>query len=234
MILKLQRRINLKIKDTLYRLGINIKKDTLVYLGMNKGMGFDQIFRDYKVCYGFEADPELFQVLDKKYKKYKNVTIINAVVTEKDGFVDFNISSNNGLSSSVGKFKEEWVKSTDIKITKTVSLPSINLYNFLSKRNIDTIDDYISDIQGYDLKVLSTLKTLIEQKKIKRISSEVAKDEKENIYEGLPLNNLSAFNDLLSDNYKLVAKGEGILKEGEFNEVPEGWWEMDCMWKVKN
>lgn len=229
----IKKSIKLTVKDILYYLGYNRNKEVLVYLGLNRGFGINGIFRNYKVCYGFEADPELFKILDKKYKKYKNVHIINAAVAKEDGFIEFNISNNNGASSSIGEFKAEWNNNNTIKMVKKITVPSINLCNFLTKRNVKIIDDYVSDIQGYDLEVLKTLQPFIANKKIISITSEVAKDDKKNIYKDLPDNNLSAFNMLLEQNYNLVATGEGILVEGQFNEVPEDWWEMDCMWRVK-
>lgn len=229
---KIIRKIFLKIKDILFRMGFNQKKDVLIYLGVNKGQGFNTLFRNYKVSYGFEANPDLYKTLKETYKKYKNVHIINAAVAREDGYIEFNIS-NNSVSSSIGTINKNW-GNEEIKMIKKVKVPSINLFNFLQKNNIEYIDDYHSDIQGYDLEVLKTLKPFIDKKRIGTITSEVAKDKHKNIYSDLPDNNESAFNKLLKNNYTLVAKGEGILKEGTFNSVPEDWWEMDCMWKIKN
>lgn len=230
--MKIIRKIKLKIKDVLYFLNINRNKNVLVYLGLNYGQGFDSIFRNYKKCYAFEANPEIYKSIIKKYKKYKNITLINAAVSLKKGFLEFNIS-NNGVSSSIGTFDEKWTNK-DVKMIKTIKVPSINLSEYLKEQKVTYIDDYHSDIQGFDLEVLKTMKDFINNGKIGTITSEVTKDKYLNIYSNLPNNNESGFNQLLSNNYELVAKGEGILKEGEFNEVPESWWEMDCMWKLIN
>jgi FkbM family methyltransferase len=212
------------------------KEGTLVYVGLHRGRGFNAIFRKYETCYGFEANPDLCAMLQKKFRKHSNVYIFNFAVTGQDGEVDFNISNNGGASSSIGNFAEDWehYKSGNVRMVKTVCVPSINLYDFLVRQKVQSIDSYISDIQGIDLEVLKTLKPLLEQRKISNITCEVTKDKHRNIYGNLPDNSESGFNQLLRGNYECVAKGWGILTDGVFNKVPDSWWEMDCKWKVKN
>ncbi|TRX41252.1 FkbM family methyltransferase [Flavobacterium restrictum] len=206
------------------------EKQVLVYLGVHTGAGLDELIQSYAVCYGFEANPELYHLLLKKYKKYNNIHIINAAVTDYNGVVSFNISSNNGASSSVGAFKAGWNDS--IKMVRTIKVPAIRLSDFLNEKSINFIDTYCSDIQGNDLTVLKTLESLIRAKKIGSISCETSKDKYENIYE-LGDNSESGFKALLGENYYLAAKGWGILKDGEFVEVDDNWWEMDCKWNLK-
>ncbi len=211
------------------------KKDgTLVYLGLNKGRNFSTIFRKYEKCYAFEADPSLYIKLKKRFRKFPNVHIYNVAVADYDGEIEFNIS-NNRASSSIGKFSKDWNnhKSGAVKMIDTIKVPCINLCSFLQKQNIDYIDDYISDIQGFDLAALRTLKPYIDQKKIKNITSEVTKNEYRNIYSDLPDNSEQGFTSLLAENYKLVAKGWGVLRDGKYDQVPGTWWEMDCKWTIK-
>lgn len=105
---------------------------------------------------------------------------------------------------------------------------------FLQKNQIDFIDDYMSDIQGMDLEVLKTMKHMIDQREICTITCEVTKDDKCNIYKDLPDNSESGFADLLNENYALIARGYGALKDNKFENIPEDAWEMDCKWKLKN
>ena len=118
-------------------------------------------------------------------------------------------------------------------MVENVTIPCINLLNFCKQNNIVHIDDYISDIQGMDLQVLKTMRPMIESKKIGTIKCEVTKDKYGNIYEGLPDNSESGFNQLLEANYKLVARGFGLLNDNQFDRLPESAWEMDCKWRVK-
>ena len=50
---------------------------------------------------------------------------------------------------------------------KTIDVEAIKLSEFLEKNKIFDVDDYVSDLQGYDLLVLTTLEHLIVRKKIK-------------------------------------------------------------------
>jgi FkbM family methyltransferase len=203
---------------------------TLIYLGLHRGEGFDELIGSHKVCYGFEANPELYKQLIKRYRFYNNIHIIHAAVTDYNGVIKFNISSNNGASSSIGEFKKDWNDS--IKMVRSIKVPAIKLSDFLKERNIDFIDTYCSDIQGNDLTVLKTMSSWIKSKKIGSITCETSKDSHQNIYE-LGDNSESGFRSLLDENYYLAAKGWGILQDGEFIDVDKDWWEMDCKWKLK-
>lgn len=212
------------------------KEKVLFYVGMNTGHSFDTIFRAYEHCYGFEANPESFQKLKKRYENHPNVTLIHAAVSDQNGTAEFNISDDtNAGASSLGKFNPDWnqQRKTPINIVKTVAVPTINLAHFCKQNGIEYISDYISDIQGMDFTVLETLTPMIENKAIGSITCEVSKNGKK-IYNGLPSNTLSSFESLLNSNYDLVATGTtGALKDQHFDEVPDSWWEMDCKWRVK-
>jgi FkbM family methyltransferase len=215
-----------------YLIGFKKRKGTLIYLGLHKGASFSKIFFRYKVCYGFEANPELYQVLPRIIKWFPNVYIYNKIVSNTEGQMQFNISNNQGASSSIGTFKEGW--NNNIKMLKTITVSSINLMRFISDRNIDFIDDYISDIQGFDLQVLKTLKPMIDERRIETITCETAKDKYSNIYENAEDNSFTGLKNFLGKNYECVSIGWGVLQDGVFNEVPENWWEFDSKWRLKN
>ena len=102
------------------------------------------------------------------------------------------------------------------------------------------MDDYLSDIQGFDLQALKTLKPYIVRGKIKNIQSEVSM--RRGLYKDLPDNSLEGFERLLGGNYRLVAKmsskaldqSDGLLQAGQFGEIPVDYWDMDCKWTLKN
>lgn len=215
----------------LYLIGLKKRKGILVYLGVHKAERFSRIFYRYAECYGFEANPQLIRSLPQIIKWFPNVHIYNKVVSDTEGEIKFNISNNEGASSSIGVFKKEWV--SDVKMVSTITVSSINLMKFLSERNVDFIDDYISDIQGFDLHVLKTIKPLLDAKKVQTITCETAKDEYGNVYENAPDNSFSGFKNFLDENYECVSKGYGTLQDGIFNEVPQSWWEFDAKWRLK-
>lgn len=230
LIYRIWNAFNLKLIQPLNHYFLPKENRILIYLGLHKGSSFDQLISSHKICYGFEANPELYKNLIKKYRLYKNVHIINAAVTDYNGMIKFNISSNNGRSSSIGEFKQDWPN--DVKMIYTIEVTAVRLSDFLEERNIDFIDTYCSDIQGNDLTVLKTLSYWIKNKKIGSITCETSKDTHQNIYE-LGDNSESGFKAILDENYYLAAKGWGVLKDGEYVEVDESWWEMDCKWKLK-
>ena len=230
LIYRIWNALNLKLIQPLNHYFLPKENRVLIYLGLHKGSSFDQLISSHKICYGFEANPELYKNLIKKYRFYKNVHIINAAVTDYNGVIKFNISSNNGRSSSIGEFKQNCPN--DIKMLYTIEVPAVKLSDFLEERNIDFIDTYCSDIQGNDLTVLKTLSYWIKNKKIGSITCETSKDRHQNIYE-LGDNSEFGFKAILNENYYLAAKGWGVLKDGEYIEVEESWWEMDCKWKLK-
>ena len=201
---------------------------------MNRGRASDYIFMDYKKCYGFEANPELFQFLKKKYRFCKNVEIIHGALSNLgEDTITFYVTNNDSASSLVGQLKNE-VFGHRIFTQSKIQVPAIHLNDFLKQRKINFIDTYISDIQGMDLEVLKTIKLYIDEKKIETITCETSKDKYSNLYKDLPDNSETGFFNLLNKNYKMVvAKGWGLLQIGKFEEVPESYWEMDCMWKLK-
>jgi len=214
------------------------KRGVLLFIGMEPDGVFSLMHSGFQTCYDFEANPERFGKLQKKYRNNPRIHLFNAAAADHDGEITFNISSNNnGASSSIGSFKKEWEQEyigEKIEMIRSITVPCINLYNFCKKQNIEFIDEYVSDIQGMDLEVLKTLKPKIDQKQIGRITCEVTKDEKGNVYDNLPDNSEKGFSALLNKNYKLVAKGWGVLKDNRFDKIPEDAWEMDCRWSIKN
>jgi FkbM family methyltransferase len=214
------------------------KRNVLFLIGSEPNGEIFILYPGYKKCYVFEANPDRYDALVYKYGKNKNIKLYNVAVADYDGDIDFNISSNNdGASSSIGSFNEQWQKEhacNDIQMIKTIKVPCINLFNFCKDNGIDYIDDYISDIQGMDLQVLKTMKPMIDEKRIGTIKCEVTKDKFKNIYYDLPDNSETGYNNLVGENYELVAKGYGLLKDYQFDKIPEKAWEMDCKWKVKS
>jgi FkbM family methyltransferase len=209
------------------------RKGVLLYLGMHKGREFDSIFNRYGKCYGFEANPDLFKLLVEKYKEFPHVKLINAAVTTVPGSVTLNISSNDGASSSLGVFEDEWPnhKSGVIEISRSVDVPGINLHQFCRSEGIEYIDDYISDIQGMDLEVLKTMRSYVDSGNIETITVETTRNERRNIYKDLPDNSEAGFNALLENNYRLVAVGFGVLEDYWFADIDPLSWEFDCKWR---
>lgn len=211
------------------------RSGVLVYVGLHRGRSFDEIFRRYEQCLGFEANPELFRYLQKRYRRHPQVRFFNLAAATRDGEIEFNISSNDGMSSSLGQFDEDWevFRSGQVRMEKVITVRAVNLMQFLAELGIERIDDYVSDIQGMDLEVLTTLKPLLDERRIGSIQCEVARNDKGNVFADLGPNDEQGFTRLLDANYELVARGWGVLRDGQFEDVPDDWWEMDCKWRAR-
>lgn len=210
---------------------------TLIYVGAHHGNSLANFVNEYEKIYAFEANPYFCRILQHRFVANKNVTIINAAICEKHNeFISFNISKNNGDSSSILEPNKENELFSSIESVEKINVPTINLYNFCLENNILKIHKYISDLQGYDFIVLKTLKPLIDQNLIENIQCEVEKNDKPTIYINPDPNNQNKeknFNEFLGEKYAQVAKGWGNLTEGNFDEVPDNWSEHDIQWRLK-
>ena len=80
---------------------------------------------------------------------------------------------------------------------------------------VEKIDFYISDIEGYDYTVLETLEEkFIKTKKITKLQVEAVNNREKNPYKSVT-NYESDFDGLLSNYYKKIGRGSGIVSEGE-------------------
>src|SRR5262245_34157527 len=68
------------------------RQDVLVYVGVNRGDGFDALIPLHRRCFGFEANPELCVFLRDKYKRDPRVEIIHAAASSHNGVVSLNIA----------------------------------------------------------------------------------------------------------------------------------------------
>lgn len=205
----------------------------LVYCGLYHGYSFKKMIdsNDYDLCYGFEANTHLIPIINSVVGDNPKIKIINCALSDCDGYANFKISSNEGQSSSLVDFNPDYDKSGNLYMKNSLNIKTINLLNFLKNEGVDTITDYVSDLQGYDYKVLSTLKPLIDSKKIKTIQCEVHKSGK-NVYSDVN-NSIENFEKLLESNYNLISTGWGHLTDGVYNNVPDEWWEFDAKWSAK-
>lgn len=211
------------------------RKNVLVYCGVNHGDSFNRLFTHYQNCYGFEADPVLFAELQTRYQPYPHIQLFNYAVTDYDGEIQFNVCKSTGMSS-LGKLNEQAISENNYGESKTITVPCVNLCKFLQQKSIGEIDDYISDIQGFDLHVLKTMQPYIDAGKIKSIQSEVSTGRK--LYDDMPDNSQIGFDKLLGDKYELTSQTQaqavaGELRSGKFEKIQNDGWDYDCRWELK-
>lgn len=197
----------------------------LVYCGLYRCVSFDRLLRRFDVAYGFEADPDLAEEARQRYKGAENVHITHAALTKNPGPVSFHIHSFDG-ASSIGRLSENYRSATENQTfaQREVTVPGINLCDFLRERKVELVDLYVSDIQGMDFAVLNTLQPYLQEKRIKKLTCETERDSHDfESYEGLPSNRKSSFDRLLERDYTISRR----------EKVGESWVYQDISWRLR-
>ena len=142
--------------------------NTLVYVGTNVGNSLWHMIQDYDKVYAFEADPEMFDELRRKFQQFEWITLVNAACTDSDGEVDLYVTPNR-VSTSLSDASKAEKDGGCPPILKKIKVKSINLCQYLQSEGVTEIERYQSDIQGSDLTVLKTMKQYIDDKKIESL-----------------------------------------------------------------
>lgn len=144
------------------------KDDTFLDVGANIGAHTLMAASKIKTGKIFSFEPSLkalkyLRENIKINKLMKIVTIVNKVVSNKNGFEKFML----GKHSEIDKITEKG-DSTDIKM-----IPSIVLDKFLLKNKIKYVNLIKIDVEGAELKVLEGLKNYLSNRKVGLIIFEI-------------------------------------------------------------
>lgn len=206
------------------------KKNLLIYVGVNRGESLSKIFYRYNRVIAIEANPDLANFLTIRFNKFKHVEIYNFAASNVDGLAMLKIPNNGNYSASATI--DQFADHRPIKEESKVEVSTRNLEIFLKELNISEIDSYISDCEGMDFLILNSLKSYIDEGKIKEIQCEVQRDETPEAYKSIS-NKEYLFDSLLQENYFKVAKGWTELRDGVFSEIPNDWVFFDIKWRRK-
>ena len=207
---------------------------TLVYVGANVGGSLWSMFQQYDSVYVFEPNPEIFSQLKNTYNAYGWVNLVNAACSESNGKAKFYVTPNSVSSSlnivSTSTHPEDHPQ----RNFKEIEVNTINLYDYLTEAGVDYIYYYLSDAQGSDLNILKTLTPFIDNKKIGEMFIETHGNGLY-LYDNL-YNQFNGFKEILCKNYKFMHASLGRLgdKKVEEGDIPEGEYEWDSLWSVKN
>lgn len=207
---------------------------TLVYVGANTGDSLWQIFNQYDKVYAFEPDPEIYEILNKKYKQFEWVTTVNAACGSEKGTAKFYVTPNRVSSSMSIVSTSTHDEDHPQRKYREIEVDVINLYDYLNEEGVDYIDYYVSDAQGSDFNILKTISKFVDDKKIKELYIETHGNGLY-LYDGLN-NQFDEFKKLLSENYNFEYASLGRLSGKVVSEqdIPEGEYEWDSAWKVKS
>jgi FkbM family methyltransferase len=160
----------------------NIHSAGVLQIGSNDAHDEIQIYRDLGInkMVFIEADPISFQRLKLNIAiHYPHAIALNICVSDEEKEVIFNISSNNGESSSILEFGTHSIAHPDVTYIDAILT---NTKRIDSLEGLDGLDFLNIDVQGYELPVLRGMGELLHQ--FKSVYIEVNKIE---VYKGCAL-----------------------------------------------
>ena len=108
--------------------------------------------------YAFEPVKEYYEVAKERTKNLKNVKIYNLALGERnedhDIYISRNAEGNLWCSNSLLKPKEHLISNPHIAFPEIRTTKVITLDTFCDENNIDRIDFFWLDMQGYEMKTL--------------------------------------------------------------------------------
>jgi len=114
----------------------------------------------YSVCIAFDADIREMAFVEDKKSQYKNLIVINRILSDKNSKKPFYLTKSPFCSSALKPNKEklkDWFFRDLFTLTKTVSLDTVCLPTILEDLSLDYIDWFKTDSQGTDLRVFKVL-----------------------------------------------------------------------------
>ena len=156
----------------------------IIHMGAHRG-GEAPIYDWFqKKVIWIEANPKIFNDLNQNIQEYYNQKAYNYLLSNVDNELkEFNISNNDGASSSIFKFgnlsvgnESQW-KERNLKMVNVIKLKSISLDTFVEENKIDIelYNHWVLDLQGAELLVLNGAENSL--KKCKSIFIEVSQGE---------------------------------------------------------
>ena len=147
----------------------NFNPKGIVHVGANAGWEYLAYCKTMAslVLY-IEPIPELFVKLKKNIEHLPGHIPIQAVCSDLDGeYIQFNVSSNDGLSSSILPLGNHAKLHPSIKYTNQFGMYTTKLDTLLERERIGygDVDYLVIDVQGAELKVLVGSRKLLESVK---------------------------------------------------------------------
>lgn len=104
-----------------------------------------------------EANPSIYAQLLTNIKQYPSATAVNACISDAEKEVDFNISSNEGQSSSILPLGTHKTLHPDVSYTGKIKAKTVRMESILKDMNLEGVDFLNIDIQGMELPALKSM-----------------------------------------------------------------------------
>lgn len=102
-------------------------------------------------CHAFEPDPITCEVLDKNLSKYRNVTINQTAVSDRDGYIDLFLDPHHS-----GDNRSQFTEGR-----RAIKVSCCTLDSYVKKANLERVDFLKIDIQGGEIPALEGATALL-------------------------------------------------------------------------
>lgn len=160
-------------------------------VGAHEGREVRVLSRSYPECeyYLFEPYPKYFSFLEEKFRKRKDVNLLNLGISSKVGEMEFYQTNIDG-SGSLFKPNNLANSSYNMKVKEKIKVNVTTLDNYIIETKINMPDLLWIDVQGHEMNVLKGGDNSLE--KIKAIFVEIAAGSP--IYDGqVSLNDINVY-----------------------------------------
>jgi FkbM family methyltransferase len=185
----------------------NYKISILIDIGSHKGEFLENFlkFKKVKTIYAFEPQIDVYNTLNKKFKKYKNIKKINIALDSKVGKKKLHINKLSLTSTlSITNNKSFFLKikklllQNDKSFIKSYFVKTSTIDVFF--KNINLKDSLLKiDVEGFEYNVL-----LGSKKSLQKIGYIIIEKQFSDLHKGYNFN--SSHNFLLKNKFKLVKK----------------------------
>ena len=146
-----------------------LKYRSVIDGGANRGSftdAFLQLHRPERVVL-VEAIPELAEALRVRYAGNPAVVVISAALSDRNGEAPFEINRSDASSSllPIDPRNTAWF-SRDLRVARTVSVPTMSLPALLEKQGLQTVDLLKLDLQGAERLVLTGGEAVLERVRV--------------------------------------------------------------------
>jgi FkbM family methyltransferase len=207
---------------------------TLVYIGGNYGESLMQIAHRFRRVIVFECNPFLVSLLSNRFRFFSHVEIYALAASDSFGNIELNIANNGNFfgSSSI----ENLSRRNPIRSETNVTVNKVNLGSFLRMINVETIDFYVSDIEGHDFVALKSCDWLLRNRKIAKLQVEVWQEESLELFDAPEIKITEKdFAELLGDDYMKSNQGlSNFLRLDNPWEIIPNSPNLDILWKAKD
>lgn len=121
---------------------------------LGQSIEFNSVYKNSKI-YAFEPNPEQFNICLKESYKYKNISVEQLAISDKNNTLDFYVTHGNvGASSLLEPISIPFASTQSF--TK-ISVESKRLDEWLEKNKIEKVDIMWLDTQGVELAALKSM-----------------------------------------------------------------------------